>query len=93
MARLEPTIVVALRCHISKAAKWQSGKTGGSLGGDCVHPVKSDRDHGSDIQDVSGSGNFPAASTVSHPLGSGIILSLPLRAIQRMTPLASQAHH
>ncbi len=49
------------------------------------------RGHGSDIQEVSGKGNPRAASTVNHPLGKAIDRSLPLRANQRMVPLASQA--
>ncbi len=54
------------------------------------HPITVFRDNGSDIHEVSGSGNFPAASTVSHPLANAIERSLPLRANHRMTPLASQ---
>ena len=32
-----------------------------------IHPVNFVRGHGSDIQEVSGSGNFSASDTVSHP--------------------------
>jgi len=40
---------------------------------------------------VSGSGNLPAASMLSHPSGNAIERSLPLRAIPRNVPEASQA--
>jgi hypothetical protein len=48
-------------------------------------------DHGSSIHDVSGNGNERAASTVSHPSGSAMERSLPLRASWRRTSRASQA--
>ena len=55
-----------------------------------IHPVNLSRGHGSSIHEVSGIGNEPAPSTVSHPSGIAIVLSLPLRAIQRRAPRASQ---
>jgi hypothetical protein len=56
-----------------------------------IHPVNLSRGHGSDIQDVSGRGSPRASDTVSHPSGSSIVLTLPLRAIQRSSRRASQA--
>jgi hypothetical protein len=53
-------------------------------------PVNVARDHGTDIQEVSGSESRSAGCTVSQPSGSAIERGLPLRTIQRNVPQTPQ---
>lgn len=82
------------RLIFARAAKFESGKvakwqTVGRMPYP-IHPVNLSLGHGSDIHDVSGSGNPRAFSTVIHPSGNAMERTLPLRAIQRRTPQRSQ---
>ena len=53
--------------------------------------MKSCRDGGSDIHDVSGNGNRNAASTVSQPRFNGMELTVPLRVVQANDPRFSDS--
>jgi hypothetical protein len=55
-----------------------------------IHPVNLSLDHGSVIQEVSGSGSSRASDTASHPSGNAIERVMPLRDTQRSSPRASQ---
>ena len=86
------TVRTATLHHVSQEpARYSSQPAGFLPRHHCIRAVNFARDQGSSIHDVLGSGNLPATSTVSHPSRVAMDRSLPLRAIQRRAPRASQA--
>ena len=55
-----------------------------------IHPVNLSRGQGESIQEVSGSGNFPASETVGHPPGNAIQHTFPAAGDPTKRPRVSQ---